>query len=291
MMDITSLQQIAFVMGHRTVSQGVMLMDSPILLTQEFSLSVDHLQIRGEMMWPKIGGRIPAIVICHGIPQRKQAPSTRNEGYKAIARFFAEHHYFSVIFNFRGTGFSEGSFDLWGWRRDLDKILDFVVQQENVDSQFMSVLGFSGGAATACICMAERPEAANVILAASPADFDFLFDRQPTAELLDEALSIGIMRKEDLPEDPLKWSQRQKMFRPVDYIHRITPRPLLLIHGQQDDLVLPQHAHRLYGAAREPKELIMLPEAPHQLRTDPHVLDMCLCWLAKMDKKKSKGGN
>lgn len=266
-------------------------MDSSNLLTQEFSLPVDHLQIRGEMMWPKIRDRFPAIVICHGIPQRKQAPSTRNEGYREVARFFARHDYFSIIFNFRGTGFSEGSFDLWGWRRDLDKILDFVSEQENVDSQRMSVLGFSGGAATACICIAERPEAVKVILAASPADFDFLFDRQPAAELLDEALSIGIMREQDLPEDSLKWSQRQKRFRPVDYIHKISPRPLLLIHGQQDDLVLPQHAHRLYGAAREPKELIMLPEAPHQLRTEPYVLDMCLCWLTEMDKKKSKGGN
>jgi uncharacterized protein len=266
-------------------------MDRPILLTQEFSLSVDNLQIRGEMMWPKTGGQRPAVVICHGIPQRKQDPSTRNEGYKAIARFFAERQYFSIIFNFRGTGFSEGSFDLWGWRRDLDKVLDFVIQQENVDRQLLSVLGFSGGAATTCITMAQRQEAANVILAACPADFDFLFDRQPTAELLEEARSIGIMRKEDLPEDLQKWSQDGKRCFGPSIIHQISPRPLLLIHGQQDDLVLPRHAHRLYEAAREPKELIMLPEAPHQLRTDPHVLDLCLGWLAEMNKKKSKGGH
>lgn len=265
-------------------------MAGPSLLTEKFSLFVDNNVIQGEMTWLKKGEKFPALVICHGIPQRKQAPSTRNEGYRTIARYFAERSFFSIIFNFRGTGFSQGSFDLWGWQRDLNEVLDMVVQHRRVDSKALSVLGFSGGAATTCITMAGRREAANVILAACPADFDFLFDKQPAGELLEEACSIGIFKKKDLPHNPQQWAERQKMFRPVDYIGQISPRPLLLIHGQQDDLVLPQHAHRLFAAAAEPKELVMLPEAPHQLRGDPDVLDLCWRWLAGKNKLKSKGG-
>ncbi len=254
-------------------------MTNSSLKTKEFSLPVDDVLIRGEMTRPSGEKPLPALVICHGIPRHQQAPQDRNQGYRLLARYFAEQGFLSIIFNFRGTGYSGGSFDLWGWRRDLEAVLDMVGEQEMILRQHISFLGFSGGAATACITAAGRREAANVILAACPADFDFLFDKQPAAELLEEAIDIGIMRERDLPQDPCRWSKEQKKFRPLDYIASISPRQLLLIHGQKDDLVFPEHAHRLYAAAREPKELLLLPEAPHQLRTLPLVWETCCCWL------------
>ncbi len=254
--------------------------DHPSLHIEEFSLGVDDVLIRGETMRPGGQKRLPVLIICHGIPQHKQGPWARNEGYRSLARYFAKKGFLSIIFNFRGTGYSGGSFDLWGWRRDLEAVLDMVREEETIcDEEQISLLGFSGGAATACITAAGRPESVNVILAACPADFDFLFDKQSAAELLEEAASIGIMRQGDMPQNPEKWCEEQKKFRPVDYIARISPRPLLLIHGLRDELVLPEHAHSLYAAAREQKELIFLPEAPHQLRTLPEVWETCYCWL------------
>ncbi|TDA70375.1 MAG: alpha/beta hydrolase [Clostridia bacterium] len=46
---------------------------------------------------------------------------------------------------------------------------------------------------------------------------------------------------------------------------RISPRPLLVIHGTADDVVPIQDAIDLGAAAGEPKELLLLPGADHQL--------------------------
>jgi fermentation-respiration switch protein FrsA (DUF1100 family) len=51
--------------------------------------------------------------------------------------------------------------------------------------------------------------------------------------------------------------------RPIDAVARIAPRPLLIIHGEDDNLTPAEHARRLYAAAREPKECWIVPGAPH----------------------------
>jgi fermentation-respiration switch protein FrsA (DUF1100 family) len=52
--------------------------------------------------------------------------------------------------------------------------------------------------------------------------------------------------------------------RPVDEIAAISPRALLLVHGEQDDFVLADNARQLYAAARDPKELYLIPKAGHE---------------------------
>jgi fermentation-respiration switch protein FrsA (DUF1100 family) len=53
-------------------------------------------------------------------------------------------------------------------------------------------------------------------------------------------------------------------FKPVERIADITPRPLLLIHGEEDNgACTVADARRLYRAAGEPKELWIVPGAGH----------------------------
>ncbi len=47
------------------------------------------------------------------------------------------------------------------------------------------------------------------------------------------------------------------------HIAALAPRPVLLIHGTRDSVVLPGNAHRLHALAKEPRELWMVPEADH----------------------------
>jgi fermentation-respiration switch protein FrsA (DUF1100 family) len=60
-----------------------------------------------------------------------------------------------------------------------------------------------------------------------------------------------------------RYGYRFGALRPIDAIARIAPRPILVIHGEADDLTPVEHAHRLYAAAHEPKELWTVPDAPH----------------------------
>lgn len=52
-------------------------------------------------------------------------------------------------------------------------------------------------------------------------------------------------------------------FFPEDVVHRIAPRPLLLIHGEENDLHPPDEARSLYDRAGEPKRLELLEGSGH----------------------------
>lgn len=51
--------------------------------------------------------------------------------------------------------------------------------------------------------------------------------------------------------------------RPIDAIAAVTPRPLLLIHGADDRFVPLANALALFAAARQPKELWIVPGCGH----------------------------
>jgi fermentation-respiration switch protein FrsA (DUF1100 family) len=51
--------------------------------------------------------------------------------------------------------------------------------------------------------------------------------------------------------------------RPIDVVGQIAPRPLMIAHGELDEIVPVGHAHQLFKAAGEPKELWIDPESHH----------------------------
>jgi fermentation-respiration switch protein FrsA (DUF1100 family) len=50
---------------------------------------------------------------------------------------------------------------------------------------------------------------------------------------------------------------------PVELIRQIAPRPVLIVHGEADPTSPVANARRLFAAAGEPKELLLIPEAGH----------------------------
>lgn len=56
---------------------------------------------------------------------------------------------------------------------------------------------------------------------------------------------------------------RMQAFDPIEVVDRIAPRPLLIVHGTEDDVVPVASAHALYGRAGEPKELWLLEGLMH----------------------------
>jgi hypothetical protein len=60
----------------------------------------------------------------------------------------------------------------------------------------------------------------------------------------------------------------------------ISPLPLLILHGDRDLVVPMHHSQRLYDAAREPKQLWIVPGAGHiQTTGDPAVRDRLIAYL------------
>jgi fermentation-respiration switch protein FrsA (DUF1100 family) len=46
---------------------------------------------------------------------------------------------------------------------------------------------------------------------------------------------------------------------PLRHIQKVSPTPLIMINGQQDEQIPRENSEMLFGAAREPKGLIWLP--------------------------------
>jgi len=63
-------------------------------------------------------------------------------------------------------------------------------------------------------------------------------------------------------------------------VAKISPRPLLLIHGGSDQRLPPSCSEYIYARALEPKELVILPDATHSLRQKrTEAYDLVRTWL------------
>jgi alpha/beta superfamily hydrolase len=91
---------------------------------QGVRLKADGLELAGELHIPSREKAHPALCICHGIPAAHPDPT--DKGYTLLAQRFCRAGFITLIFNFRGTGKSEGNLDILGWSRDLRAALDFL---------------------------------------------------------------------------------------------------------------------------------------------------------------------
>jgi pimeloyl-ACP methyl ester carboxylesterase len=67
---------------------------------------------------------------------------------------------------------------------------------------------------------------------------------------------------------------------PAEAAAKIAPVPLLIVHGDQDPYFPPEHARQLYLAAREPKELWLIPGMGHaETASGNDLIDRIAHWL------------
>ena len=70
---------------------------------------------------------------------------------------------------------------------------------------------------------------------------------------------------------------------PVDVVARISPTPLLLIHGDQDHYFPVEHPQALYAAAKEPKRMWLVPGFGHaESAATPELLDRLGAYLPEL---------
>jgi dipeptidyl aminopeptidase/acylaminoacyl peptidase len=244
---------------------------------EEISFEADGLRLAGELRIPSAGRAHPTLCICHGIPTAPPDPNDR--GYVPLAERFCSAGFITLIFNFRGTGESQGNLDMPGWSRDLRAALDFLYGRSEVDKTHLCVVGFSGGAAVSVYAAAHDPRVSLLVTCACPADFNSLYERQTPSEAIERFRQIGAVRDRDFPPSVEEWERGFEEITPISWIDRISPRPLLLVHGDADEVIPLEHGRRLYRKAKEPKELKVIPGAKHRLRLDESAMSFVLDWL------------
>jgi dipeptidyl aminopeptidase/acylaminoacyl peptidase len=247
---------------------------------EKISWVSDGLKIHGEVYSPADRSRrYPALFICHGIPAKVKAPDDR--GYPLLAERFCQEGFFVLIFNFRGAGLSQGNFDIRGWTRDLERGLDYLALRPEVDPKRIFLMGFSGGAAVSIYVAARRKEIAGLVACASPAEFRDLSTGKGLEDFLVHARDVGIIKDPNFPASIEEWKNGFRAVRPLDWVGRIPPRPFLIIHGTEDDVVDASHARTLYAEVGGKAELFLIEGAEHRLRVDERAMKKALEWLKK----------
>jgi len=244
---------------------------------KEIRLKADGLELVGELHIPSSDKGHPVLCICHGIPAVPPDPTDR--GYTLLAQRFCHAGFTTLIFNFRGTGKSEGNLDILGWSRDLQAALDFLYNLKKVDKTHFCLLGFSGGAAVSVYTAAHDPRVSSVVTCACPADFRSLAQRETPLDTIQRFRQIGSIRDKDFPPSIEEWQKGFETVSPIKWIDKISPRPLLLVQGDADEVIPLEHARKLYQKAKEPKELKIIPGAKHKMRLEKAAMNFVLDWL------------
>ena len=247
-------------------------------------LEVDGLKIVGQLYLPGKGERTPysTVCVCHGIPAKSRDPS--DGGYPLLAERICRQGFAVFIFNFRGTGASSGNLDILGWTRDLKAAIDYLYALPEVDRSHLSLLGFSGGAAVSVFVASKDKRVSSIVTCACPTEFTLLTKADDPSSVIDHFRSIGVIRDEGFPQSTEEWLNGFRLVSPIRYVAGIAPRPLLLVHGSQDELVEVSRAYKLYDSAGEPKQIIIVDGAGHRLRQNDRAMAIVIDWLKSHTK-------
>ncbi len=248
--------------------------DSPVM---DYAFRSGDLLLSGHLAEPPVPTQdAPGLVLCHGFPTRGRESQQSGKSFPELAdRIASELGWVVLTMNFRGCGRAEGDFSLIGW---LDDIHAAVAHLSELGVAGVWVCGAGTGGSLA-ICEGVRsPEIRGVAVLAAPGDFDD-WARHPRRLLL-HARQVGVIRDPEFPPAFDRWAAELREARPVEAAGELAPRPLLVIHGDSDDIT-PLADGRALAAAHGRAELRVINGAGHELRHDPRAVAVLLGWLAR----------
>jgi putative redox protein len=219
--------------------------------------------------------RVPGVVLAHGYPSDVSATAVAAAALPELAdRLANEMGWVAMALAFRGCGGSEGSFSLAGWLDDLRAAVDHLRASQQVSGVWLA--GFGTGGALSICAAADDPQVRGVASLGAPADFDDWASHPK--RLLEHARAVGMISEPTFPADFDGWARELKDLRAVACAGRLAPRPLLVVHGSDDDLV-PVFDARVLVDAHGSAELRIMNGAGHRVRHDPRAMAVLLGWL------------
>jgi dienelactone hydrolase len=245
---------------------------------------------------PEGGRRYPAIVSCSGYQGLKDIHPAR------FGRTFAPEGYVCLAFDYRGFGDSEGERGRLVPQEQVEDVrsaISFLETVPEVDPQRIFLIGWALGGGVAIATAADDTRVRAVVAINPIGDGErstrSMHDEGSWTELLEmiaEDRKRRALGEESKPVHPFRVVRLDEItrgyvdeelykvegfgsqvtlesadfllrFRPETVVDRIAPRPLLLVHGVENRLHLPEESEILYEQAEDPKELVLLDESGH----------------------------
>ena len=177
------------------------------------------------------------------------------------------------LLDYRGYGASEGKPTFAGVQDDVESALKMLIARPGVDARRIVVFGQSLGGAIAVYRVAHTAYRENI--RALVVESAFASYRDIAREKLAAFWLTWPFQY------PLSWTVSDE-YSPARNVARISPIPLLIIHGDQDQIVPLQNGQRLYELAREPKQLWIVQGGNHiQAFQSQSYRDRFVAWLTQ----------
>ena len=166
-------------------------------------------------------------------------------------------------FDFRSHGESEGEITTLGYYELIDfaAAIRYLMDNKPWAVEHLGVFGQSMGAAVTVMSMPDHPEIKAAVLESPFTDY-----RQVVRQWAWNRFHIPYFPIIVVTLWMLRWRVGEAgvaTYSPRRFIAKIAPRPLLIIGGQDDALMPESDVRKLFSAAKEPKQLWIVPEAVH----------------------------
>jgi dipeptidyl aminopeptidase/acylaminoacyl peptidase len=214
------------------------------------------------------GARFPAVLFLHGFPGAEKNVDVQRLLQKAGVASFALY--------FSGAWGSEGDYRFSGLVPQAAAALSFLARRPFVDRRRLGVFGFSMGGWTAVNLAAERPGLVRALCAVAPVGGPEMIGRKTPQFVRRACKCLRVESPESLTEDfgaavtkrdPARAAARLKC-------------PVLLVHGEADEVVPCAVSRRLHGLVKGEKQLVAAPGARHDfLDRREWLSELCARWL------------
>ena len=141
------------------------------------------------------------------------------------------------------------------------------------------MVGFGTGGALALCVASEDARVRGVACFGSPATFEDWAHDVPG--MIEYARRVGAIRSPGFPSDRRQWGEALTALRPDEAAAKLTTRPVLIVHGADDEEVPVDDGRRLAQLAGPYAELRVLAGAGHRLRADPRAVALLAGWLER----------
>lgn len=245
-------------------------------IEEEFRVANGSISLAGTLALPLGPGPFPAVLLNSGSgPQDRHGntpPGYVTDIFTIMVERLTKIGYAVLCYDERGVGESTGDYAAASLRdllSDVDVLLDYLAQHEQIDESRIGMLGHSEGAYFAPL-FADRLGALILLAGASiPLDqimveqLDYqeaqpwlstqekamLQEYRPQLEKFLQEAQTGVEVSTVLPLN-LQWLREHMALDPVKNLQGVTA-PVLIIHGDRDLKVMPYHAEALAKALEE----------------------------------------
>ncbi len=198
------------------------------------------------------GWFLPADLPARGVVLHFHGNAANVSAHVGLIDWLPEAGYHVLMFDYRGYGRSEGRVTRRGTIRDGHAALDYVLTRPEAQGLPVFAYGQSLGGAVAIVVAAERTEM-RAVVAESPFSGYRRIAARHASRLVGSRWAGNVLAAVTVSSG----------HDPIDVVGRLSPRPLLVIAAERDEICFPELAQELYDAAGEPKSFWLVPGAEH----------------------------